>query len=199
MPIRTNRGRAVVYRRVWGWPLRSGRNLLAVTLTLLAIGAGIGLLGGLVTGGPPPERDAGVHPAFDGSDVTAPTSDASHDANRSPSPSPSASPVRDERLDEVIVTARLFATNWVTHPEGTTASEWRASLKPYATSELLTKVRTVDPANVPATKVTGPPIVVDDDYDTVVVDVRTNELVLRLTLADAADGWRVADYSRADA
>src|SRR3569833_4694947 len=36
MPIRTNRGRAAVYRRLWGWPLRSPRHLMG-TLVFLAI------------------------------------------------------------------------------------------------------------------------------------------------------------------
>ena len=29
MPIRTNRGRAAVYRRLWSWPLRSPNHLIA--------------------------------------------------------------------------------------------------------------------------------------------------------------------------
>jgi hypothetical protein len=39
MPIRTNRGRAAVYRKLWAWPLRSPRHLAmaAFALAVLAI------------------------------------------------------------------------------------------------------------------------------------------------------------------
>src|SRR5699024_5037019 len=52
MPIRTNRGRAAVYRRLWGAPMRSPRHL-AVTVVVLA---GLIVLGGFtlprLSGGP---------------------------------------------------------------------------------------------------------------------------------------------------
>ena len=37
MPIRTNRGRAAVYRRLWGWPLRSPRHLIGLVVVVLAL------------------------------------------------------------------------------------------------------------------------------------------------------------------
>lgn len=42
MPIRTNRGRAAVYRRVWGWPLRSPRHLAATLGVVAVLAAGLG-------------------------------------------------------------------------------------------------------------------------------------------------------------
>lgn len=55
MPIRTNRGRAAVYRRVWGWPLRSPRHLAATLSVVAVLAAGLGYV---VGGGrePRPER-----------------------------------------------------------------------------------------------------------------------------------------------
>ena len=37
MPIRTNRGRAAVYRRLWGWPLRSPRHLVVALIQMVLI------------------------------------------------------------------------------------------------------------------------------------------------------------------
>lgn len=55
MPIRTNRGRAAVYRQVWGWPLRSPRHLAATLGVVAVLAAGVGYA---VDGGrePRPER-----------------------------------------------------------------------------------------------------------------------------------------------
>src|SRR5215470_16242342 len=74
MPIRTNRGRAAVYRRLWGFPLRSPRHLagtaIAVAVLIIAIGIIVpqllGNKGG--GGGPAPIRIAdpastGQHPS----------------------------------------------------------------------------------------------------------------------------------------
>ena len=37
MPIRTNRGRVAVYRKLWGWPMRSPQHLIATALVVLAV------------------------------------------------------------------------------------------------------------------------------------------------------------------
>ena len=42
MPIRTHRGRTAVYRRFWGWPVRSPKHLAGTLLALVAIGLGLG-------------------------------------------------------------------------------------------------------------------------------------------------------------
>ena len=55
MPIRTNRGRAVVYRQVWGWPLRSPRHLAATLAVVAVLAAGVGYVAGDGRG-PRPER-----------------------------------------------------------------------------------------------------------------------------------------------
>src|SRR4051794_26764831 len=44
MPIRTNRGRAAVYRKLWGWPMRSPRHLIAAFLVAFVLVLAIGLL-----------------------------------------------------------------------------------------------------------------------------------------------------------
>src|SRR5262245_30959114 len=44
MPIRTDRERAVLYRRFWGWPLRSPQHLTLTTVLAAAAAIGIALL-----------------------------------------------------------------------------------------------------------------------------------------------------------
>ena len=44
MPIRTNRGRAAVYRRLWGWPLRSPRHLAASIIIFVVVVVALGVL-----------------------------------------------------------------------------------------------------------------------------------------------------------
>src|SRR4051812_34416773 len=50
MPIRTNRGRVAVYRRLWGWPMRSPRHLIATVLVVFAFVLTIGLIFPRLTG-----------------------------------------------------------------------------------------------------------------------------------------------------
>ena len=44
MPIRTNRGRAAVYRRLWGWPLRSPRHLAASIIIFVVLVVTLGVI-----------------------------------------------------------------------------------------------------------------------------------------------------------
>src|SRR3979411_1474232 len=44
MPIRTNRGRAAVYRRLWGWPLRSPKHLVTTLIVLAVVITALGIV-----------------------------------------------------------------------------------------------------------------------------------------------------------
>jgi hypothetical protein len=72
---------------------------------------------------------------------------------------------------------------------------------PYTTPEYLGVLTTVDPANVPANKVTGPARAVAVSPSSVRVDVPTDALTLVVlvvnTGAEGGDQWRVAGYDRA--
>ena len=43
MPIRTNRGRAAVYRRLWAWPLRSPRHLVGAIVLVIVVAIGVAI------------------------------------------------------------------------------------------------------------------------------------------------------------
>jgi hypothetical protein len=55
----------------------------------------------------------------------------------------------------------------------------------------------VDPANIPATRVTGEPRAVRVAARSVQVRVPTNALTLLVLVVQTEDGWRVAGYDRA--
>ena len=44
MPIRTHRGRAAVYRKFWGWPVRSPAHLTGTVLAAVVIAVGVGVV-----------------------------------------------------------------------------------------------------------------------------------------------------------
>lgn len=188
MPIRTHRGRAAVYRRVWGWPLRSPRHLAAVAVVLVAIGAGVAVA--LPGDGRP------------GSTVTVDASSTERGNAFDPasrSATPSASPV-NEFEQQSTERARSVADAWVraylTTPEGMTSGRWVEQLRPHTVAGLLPELRTVDPANVPDARLTGPPRTVSATDTTARFDVPTSALVLRVELAATPEGWRVSGYER---
>lgn len=86
-----------------------------------------------------------------------------------------------------------FATAWVRG--GLTASQWWTGIKVWCEPVFAEDLRSVDPRNLPARSVTGPPVVdtpatVDDPG---VYSVPTDAGVLRVTVAAVADQWLVSD------
>ncbi|WP_436494096.1 hypothetical protein [Actinokineospora sp. HUAS TT18] len=206
MPIRTNRGRAAVYRKLWGWPMRSPRHLIiaacVAAVVITAAGIVIPRLTGKhdqqaaaaasstsstrPTGGLAPGRPS--NPPQSGAPTSLPT------RLTSPPQQPSSAPAAPQALD----TATRWAHAWVDHPEGTTAEQWLNRLRPYTTEEYLAVMAKVDPANVPASEVTGPPVVKLSFEKSVETEVPTDGGVLRITVIRTDQGWRVANYERGD-
>lgn len=206
MPIRTNRGRAAVYRRLWGWPMRSPTHLAVTLLVLAVLITGIGIAvptlfgGGSSTGvettsveaarswepDPDPDSEPG---AGDGSTsgstpvtrLTAPVVTPSHVA-----PAP-----------EALSVAEKWAEAWVHHPKGITTEAWLDGLEPYTTREFLPTMSTVQPANIPSDDVTGDPRPVSSFAKSVVAIVPTDGPDLRITVVNTDYGWRVGNYERA--
>ncbi|HEX6501246.1 MAG TPA: hypothetical protein VF054_19770 [Micromonosporaceae bacterium] len=107
------------------------------------------------------------------------------------SPSPSANGVEPQ------VVAMAFARAWLAH-QNVTAAQWHFRLARYATDDLSQKLRGVDPAQVPADRLTGDPEVVDraDSYAQVRIPVDSGVLDLRVVLVDGR--WLVdgVDWDR---
>ncbi|WP_031467916.1 hypothetical protein [Sciscionella sediminilitoris] len=195
MPIRTNRGRAAVYRKVWGWPLRSPAHLvgavLIVAVVAVAIGISIARAGGNDTGRKPEQQQGPV--AAPSVQVSQPSMDVSALPDRITETSPPASAPPDPHA---IAVAEQWAKAWVNHPQGVTSQQWLAGLKPFTTPEYLSQMQSIDPANVPASKVTGPGKAAQSYAASVNVTVPTDGGELRITVIKAPQGWLVADYDK---
>ncbi|HEY8374406.1 MAG TPA: hypothetical protein VIL00_16855 [Pseudonocardiaceae bacterium] len=201
MPIRTNRGRAAVYRKLWGWPLRSPRHLAATVVGLVVLATGIGLMlphlglpAGAQDGGaaqpvgtttqPLPQAAQPGVPTF----TTAPRAPRQETSVSLPTPPPAAP------APEALQVARQWGQAWVTHPEDMTAEQWLQQLAPFTTDEYLVVMRTVDPRNVPATQLVGEVRAVSATTRSVQVDLPTDAGTVRLLVIKGPDGWRVAGH-----
>ena len=200
MPIRTPRGRSAAYRALWQWPLRSPARLGLCVAVVLAgvIGAvaGLGALRGATA--------VGSAVTASGSSVSATPRSPSANGPVSASPSvlppvpvltPSSLPIAAAPSQALSVAARWTAA-WVNHPPGVTPQKWVDGLRPYTTDEYLGVLTGVDPANIPASRVTGEPRALRVAARSVQVEVPTNTLTLNVLVVATEDGWRVAGYDR---
>jgi hypothetical protein len=93
--------------------------------------------------------------------------------------------------------AARWTAAWVNHPPGVSAQQWVGGLRPFTTDEYLGVLSGVDPANIPATRVTGEPRATRVAARSVQVTVPTNALTLDVLVVLTDDGWRVAGYDKA--
>ncbi len=192
-----------MYRRLWGWPLRSPTHLIATIIGVVALVATISIVaekavgskngttagGATVTTAPATSgggNQIGVLPAT-GTTTPLPTK----------APSPTAAATSAPVSPDAQLVAEQWIDAWLDHPPGTTNAKWLAKLKPYTSDELLPTLQSVDPANVPKeikSKVTASRSTTDSvDFE---ADLETGKLVV--TVAKLPEGWRVHKYSRVD-
>ncbi|MEV6874034.1 hypothetical protein [Amycolatopsis sp. NPDC051128] len=198
MPIRTNRGRTAVYRRLWGWPLRSPRHLMGTLVFLAILVTALGILLPKVVGKPqakaaaPPGTTTSAHATPPGVAAPVPTSNLPTRLS-----APLVTPTSAAPNNDAIRVAKEWAAAWVNHPAGITSEQWLANLKPFTTEEYLPVMSSVDPANIPATKVTGEPQVGTSYTSSVQLTIPTDGPKLSITVVNTNAGWRVADYDQA--
>ncbi|MCP3801169.1 hypothetical protein NLX83_18065 [Allokutzneria sp. A3M-2-11 16] len=193
MPIRTNRGRTAVYRRLWGWPLRSPTHFVISLVIVVAAATGVGLL----LPDPPPEQDL---PQAQTSTSRPSNGGGSTPGSSSTAPrittNPLAAPVPAAPAAEALTVAEAWTKAFVTHPDGITAQQWLAALRPHSTEEQMAVLGTVDPANVPATAVTGKPTAGNSTTSSVEVTVPTDKGAIKLYVIRVPEqGWRVSYYT----
>ncbi len=211
MPIRTNRGRAAVYRKLWGWPMRSPSHLVAILLVVAAVVLTIGILVPQLTGsGDDSGSGAASATTSDTSTTSGPDGSTSEGGGGSSTgstgeatsdlptrlPSPTQKPTAAPPSADALAVATAWGKAWVTHPEGTTSDKWLDGLRPYTTEEYLVEMSTVDPANIPATKVTGPPVPRQSYTSSVTANLPTDGGTIAITVIDTPQGWRVAFYEQ---
>lgn len=201
MPIRTNRGRAAVYRRLWGWPLRSPKHLVITGLLVAVVSGGLGFLLPEILGQRQAQPTAASSSATttrspwlgQNKDTSAGQRATTSATRLSPIDSRTSVPPDPAGLD----VATKWGAAWVKH-EGVSKEQWLAGLAPFTTEEYLrAKMSTVDIANVGATSVTGPATATASHAGSLTVTLPTNGPRLSLTLIKTADGWRVAGYDEA--
>lgn len=190
MPIRTRRGRAAAYRSVWEWPLHSPARLFGCLVVLTLVLVGVSALSGLVG-----------HGAGRSSAALAPAAPSAAPRVVPQGPPAELTPATLPLTDTppvALAVAQRWTQAWATHPPGVTSQAWTAGLAPYTTEEYLGVLASVDPANVPGSRVTGPAQAVEVRPEAVRVQVPTDAVRLELLLVQVGPGdWRVSGYDRA--
>lgn len=192
MPIRTHRGRAAVYRTIWGWPLRSPRHLAGAGLVVAAFAVAVAVA--LPDGGDGPATAA--PPSTTATNPFDPASRAQLPGAGPADPSP-APPRSGEAPAEALTVAEAWVRAFLDAPDGITTAQWAEQMRPYTTPEVFPVVQSVDPANVPEAQVIGEPRTVSAGAGKAEVDVPTTAVVVRLLLVPTPDGWRVAGFEQA--
>lgn len=205
MPIRTNRGRAAVYRRLWGWPLRSPRHLITAVIGLLVLAIVVAIV--LQKGLHHHQTSAGAAGATSSATATtsalsgnggSPTGGASAGSSSVPVTQitqPPQTPVSAPAAPAALGVIKAWGQAWVNHPVGMSTQTWLAQLAPYTEPELLGTMGTVDVANIAATQVTGDPVVVHSYTSSVEATLATNGGGLDITVVDTPTGWLVSTYN----
>ena len=192
MPIRTHRGRAAVYRRLWGWPLRSPRHLITALLVLGVLVITIGFL----LPEPPPGRYRNQYGQAGQPSAEQPVS--APPTTRKPAPPtfsvPPNPPPRTAADPAGLAVVEAWGRAWVNHPPGTDRQRWLDGLRPYTTEEFLPEMASVDPANVPSTAVTGPPTALESTATAMDVRLPTDAGEVQVQAIKTPAGWRVAAY-----
>ena len=202
MPIRTNRGRAAVYRRLWGWPLRSPKHLVGTLVFLAVLLTALGIVLPNAVGMPKTTAGPAGTTTTSGSTSTRPSGIAAPVPATSTLPTrlsgPVTTPVTAPPNFDALRIAKEWANAWVNHPAGMTSEQWLNGLRPFTTEEFLAaKMASVDPANVPATKVTGEPQVTQSFTNSVQLTITTDGPKLAITVVTTNAGWRVTAYDQA--
>lgn len=168
--------------------LRSRYGFALLLAAVVAGVVGVGQLAdpaGRTTGGLRPDAQAAVtvapHAGDDG-EAAAPTT---------PEPATSPGAMPPEQV------AELFATAWIDHRQ-VDSPTWLARLRPYATERLAGKLAGVDPAGVPADRLTGPAKLAARAESYVEVTVPVDAGVLRLHVVGTDGRWLVdsVDWER---
>ena len=207
MPIRTNRGRAAVYRRLWGWPMRSPRHLAVLVFVVAVLVVAAGIIIPQLNGSNDRASGAAAETTTSGT-TTAAAGTASTGAPGAAGGTTSSLPTRITTLTETptsappapaaLDVARSWGQAWVNHPAGVTNEQWLAGMRPFTTEEQLTEMSSVEPANIPAGKITSDPAPVESFTSSVKVRLATDAGDLLITVIETPDGWRVAYYEQVD-
>lgn len=202
MPIRTNRGRAAVYRRLWGWPLRSPRHLVVAAVALVVVAIAVAVVTARASGvghrGPGGNANVAITSevttpigALGGNGATTTTTLDTPVTTLATAPTPMSAPPSAAALAVI----QAWGRAWVNHPVGMTNAQWLAQLKPYTTAEFLPVMSSVNVANINATEVTGAPKATKSYVSSLEALLPTNAGPLDIIAIDTPQGWQVSSYT----
>jgi hypothetical protein len=215
MPIRTNRGRAAVYRRLWGWPLRSPRHLVVALVVVVVLAIAVAVVTAHANKSTTQRASGGGDviatfstsvlqtPSVGVPGLGAPATTGATTGGTSGAPSatrlisPTETPKPAAAAPAALAVINAWGKEWVNHPIGMTNAQWLAQLKPYTTSEFLPQMSTVDVSNIDATEVTGAPTATKSFTSSVEALLPTNAGKLDITAISTPQGWQVSAYTEA--
>lgn len=184
------------FGRIWRWPLHSPRRFFSCLLVLVMLIA----LSNMILGGhsrlPPADRDATTASPSATPAADLPTDLSAGLANPSPSlpeiiPSVSPRSPAPGAAQQAANVADAFTKAWADHNRP--AADWWARVSKYADPEFAAQLKSTDPANVPASKVTGPPHPVAVYYASASVEVPTDAGIVIVEVVNNGHTWLVTD------
>ncbi|MEO6084510.1 MAG: hypothetical protein ABIQ18_15525 [Umezawaea sp.] len=201
MPIRTNRGRAAVYRRLWAWPLRSPNHLAAtiigIAVVVIVFSSVIPAMVKGTKGGSATNGAATTSSQASGQVGVIPTGVPTISLP-SKAPAPSSDPPSAAPDPDALLTAENWAEAFITRPADNSNATWLETLKPYTTEEELPVLKTVDPRNLP-NALDGEVKLKASHADSVVYEIGLKGGAggtLQMTLVKRNEKWLVHKYDR---
>ena len=181
------------------WPLWSWRNLAVTSIAALVLLAALGrLTDGLGAADASPTKTP-MTPA--GPTVPVPSPDTATPPTTGPAssltPPTSAAPTATPAKDSPVRVATLFVTAWTKTGNGDQA--WMAGMKPWATDKLIASMSGTDPAQVPATKVTGDAALTRTQAGAATVSVPTDGGRIAVQLLQQGGTWKANTLAPDDA
>ncbi|MBO0871458.1 MAG: hypothetical protein J2P15_23130 [Micromonosporaceae bacterium] len=161
---------------------------------LLVLGIGAVLLVARLVGGgsaaPPLTTGAGSPGPAGGATATASLSTQDNDGPAEDIPESPGQPSTSPGAAGPLAVANQFTAAWLRHT-GVSAQDWYAGLRRYLTAHLAGELSGVDPAGVPANRVTGTATLIPHDAGFVEVTVPLDTGMLTLRLLATGGRWLV--------
>lgn len=148
----------------------------------------------------PASNERSARERSDGPGGGSPTADGDGADTSQPTrlTSPLVTPSSTTADPAALTVAEQWVRAWADHSDGTTNAEWLNGLRPYTVPEYLAVMSTVDPSNVPSSRVTGAAEATSSFDKSVVAVVPTDGPRLRVTVVATESGWRVSRYERGE-
>lgn len=178
------------------WPLWSWRNLTVTAVLALVLLAALGrLTNGVGASAAPAPRTS-----LTASVPTVPAAPATSSAPTtagSVAASPSSTTPAKVSAESPVAVATAFVTAWSTTTHG--EASWLAAMKPWGTPSLLSSLTGTDPAQVPATRVTGDAALKSIKGATATVSVPTDGGRIAVDLVNQSGTWKANTLAPDDA